>query len=117
MRSMWMADLLVCGLGLGAVGLLSILLSFFISLGSTPIRRAAWTSGIAYIPVAGAGLLIGYLDDYRGYMMVVFNQLVFIDIGPAGFRAPLFALPGALITFLFWWWTFRRDWVSDDDMP
>jgi hypothetical protein len=98
MEDMVKTGLLLGGVGLAAVGVLSVVFSFFVALGSAPSRRAAWTAGLAYLVVAVGGM--------------------FVDMGGMELAAPLVALPGALLTFLYWWWTFRRGWIENaEDAP
>jgi hypothetical protein len=96
-------DLILLGLvsvggSIVAIGVLSMLLSFFIALGSPPAKRSAWTVGIAYL-VAALG---GVFADLQGYELAV----------------PLILLPGALLVFFYWWWSFRRGWIEhNEDLP
>lgn len=84
---------LLAGIALAAMGLVSIGLSFFIALREPPARRAGWTAGIAYALVAVGG--------------------TFLQLLGAGKWTPLFAIPGALIAFLYWWLSLREGWTPD----
>lgn len=85
--------LVLAGIALAAMGIVSIVLSFFVAVRSTPARRAAWTAGIAY-----ASIVVGAF---------------FLDLHGIEAWTAVIALPGALLTFLYWWLGFRSAWVAD----
>ncbi len=93
-----MADILRIGLiiiGMPLIGfaLITWLLHYFVALRSTPLKRAAWIVGIAYLVLAAVCIVAVPLEYW--------------------WAAPLAPLPGALIAF--WWWRndFQRDWIDD----
>jgi len=93
-----MRDVLVIGgfsigVTLLVIAFVSWILHYFVALGSPPAKRAAWTSGIAYL-VAAVFCAFAAPSDYW-------------------WAAPLAPVPAALIAF--WWWRndFRRDWIGD----
>jgi hypothetical protein len=93
MKDVMTAALLGGGAGLVGVLLVSVLLTFFIALKAGPARRAAWTTGTAYLVVA-ACFVFGLPAEDQLY-------------------GPLVPLPGALIVFCYWYWAFRRRWIDD----
>ena len=87
------------GLTLFIIAIVSWLLHYFVALASPPAKRAALTSGIAYLAAA--------------------LFCVFAAPSEYWWAAPLAPIPAALIAF--WWWRndFRRDWIDSDvqDVP
>lgn len=86
--------------GLAAVPIapITIALRYFVALQAPPTVRAAWTAGIAYLGTTVFWLFGGPVDTQ--------------------YWAPLIALPGGVIAFLFWRSDFRRGWIEDvEHMP
>ena len=54
--------LILVGIGLAVVGLISLILSFFLALKSPPSKRAGWTAGVAYL-VATMVFISSTADD------------------------------------------------------
>ena len=92
--------LVLAGVALAAVPIapITFALRYFVALRAPPTVRAAWTAGIAYLITTAFWLFGG-------------------PVGSANW-APLVALPGAAIAFLFWRSDFRRGWIEDvENMP
>jgi hypothetical protein len=93
-----MGGLLMAAIAFLALAVVTWLLHFFVALKSPPMRRAAWTAGVAYVIVAVA--------------------VPFSLPEESWWEVPLAAVPGALIAF--WWWRsdFRRSWIDPSgDVP
>jgi hypothetical protein len=82
-------------------------LSFFVGLKSPPAKRAGWTVGLSALLTS---------------LVFAWGQSQIADAPdlPAGspldeiaWSAPAVILGGAVLVFLFWYWTFRRSWIDD----
>lgn len=85
--------LLIAGAGFVVTYVLGVVLNFFVALKSPPIRRAAWTIGIAYVVTSIATV----------FAMFVAKSDPSAPSGPFPLDpliAPLFIVPGALAVFL-----------------
>ncbi|GEM_PF-1561808 len=93
----WAVPLVIYGgVGFTVQFVVAFVLQFFVALKARPARRAMWTASLAY----------------------AITVLIFFYFGSDNEQAiwmPLFALPGALLTFLFWYRGYRKAWVEDTE--
>src|SRR2546430_15750012 len=99
--------LLVAGAGFVVIYVLGVVLNFFVALKSRPIRRAAWTVGIAYV-VASIGIVTGIFVAIAGPSA----PSTPFPVDPL--TAPLLIAPGAMLLFLLRLWGYRAAWVENE---
>ena len=87
-------SVVICG-PLLLIAFISFALHYFVSLKAGPNKRAVWTAGLAYV-IASFILMFSLPSEQALY-------------------APLAAIPGGLIAFLFWRNDFQRDWIEGPD--
>jgi hypothetical protein len=92
-------SLVAVGICFAAIFMTSFVLQFIVALKARPARRALWSVGPPTLLVGLGFALLGTRDD-------VFQAWV-----------PLAVVPAALLAYAYWYFTFRRAWVDDDNVP
>ena len=99
--------LLIAGAGFVVTYIIGAALNFFVALKSRPVRRAAWTIGIAYVATSTATLcaiFVAESDPSAPSAHLPVDPLI----------APLLLVPGALAVFLLRLWAYRVTWVENE---
>jgi hypothetical protein len=99
--------LLIAGAGFVITYVLGAVLNFFVALKSRPVRRAAWTIGIAYVVLSIAtewAILVAKSDPGAPTGSFPVDPLI----------VPLLIVPGALAVFMLRLWGYRATWVEDE---
>jgi hypothetical protein len=99
--------LLIAGAGFVVTYVLGVVLNFFVALKSRPMRRAAWTIGIAYVVTSIAAvcaIFVAKSDPSAPSGPFPVDPLI----------VPLLIIPGALAVFLLRLWGYRVAWVEEE---